>query len=124
MVEISYALHMVEILANWIISAFVIVIAAYLLPGVHVVDFTTALWTALVLGVVNAILKPILIILTLPINILTLGLFTFIINAFLILIVGNGKIVHGFTVESFWWALLFSLLLSILRNILNLLFKK
>ena len=115
---------MIEILTNWIISAFVIVIAAYLLPGVHIVDFPTALWTALVLGVVNAILKPILIILTLPINILTLGLFTFIINAFLILIVGNGHIVKGFTVDSFWWALLFSLVLSILRNILNMLFKK
>ncbi len=115
---------MVEILINWIISALVIVIAAYLLPGVHVVSFAVALWTALVLGVINAVLKPILIILTLPINILTLGLFTFIINAFLIMIVGNGKIVHGFTVDSFWWALLFSLVLSILRNILNLVFKK
>ena len=68
------------ILINWVLSAFVIIAAAYLLPGVHVANFTAALVTALVLGIINAIIKPILLILTLPINLITLGLFTFAIK--------------------------------------------
>lgn len=112
---------MVELLASWLISAVVIIIATMILPGVHVANFTTALLAALVLGVINAVLKPILVILTLPINIVTLGLFTFVINALLILLAAH--IVPGFTVNGFWWALLFSLVLSILRWLTGLVFK-
>lgn len=101
------------ILINWLTSALVIIAAAYLLPGVHVASFTTALVVALVLGVFNIILKPILILFTLPITILTLGLFTFIINALLIIL--TAKLVPGFRVDGFLWALLFSLLISFIN---------
>src|SRR5882672_509518 len=103
------------ILINWLASALVIIIASYLLPGVHVSNFGTALWVALVLGVLNILLKPILVLLTLPITIVTLGLFTLVINAIIILLVA--KLVPGFQVDGFWWALLFGLLVSLINVI-------
>lgn len=103
------------ILLNWLASALVVIIASYILPGVHVPHFTTALWVALLLGIFNVLLKPLLILLTLPITILTLGLFTIVINAVLILLVA--KIVPGFTIDSFWSAILFSLLISLINII-------
>ncbi len=106
-----------EILINWIISALAILAAAYILPGVHVTSFVTALVTAVVLGIINAALKPILIILTLPINILTLGLLTFVINALVIILTAN--LVPGFKVYGFWWALIFSIVLSIINSFLH-----
>src|SRR5579859_6211950 len=102
-----------RILINWVASAFVILIAAYLLPGVHVTSFFTALVIAVVLGILNAIIKPILVIFTLPLTIITLGLFTFVINAVIILL--TSAIVPGFHVASFWWALLFSILLAFIN---------
>jgi len=106
-----------NILINWIISAMVVLVAAYLLPGVHVASFTAALVAALVLGIVNAVLKPILILLTLPINILTLGIFTFVINALLILL--TARIVPGFEVNGFWWAIILSIVLAIINFFLH-----
>ena len=106
---------MVAILLNWIVSAMVIFSVAYILPGIHIADFTTAFVVALVLGIINAILKPVLLMLTLPINILTLGLFTFILNAILILLVGS--IVPGFKIDGFLWALIFGIVLSIANSI-------
>lgn len=105
------------ILINWIVSALAILVAAYLLPGVHVTSFAAALVAVVVLGIINAVIKPILLILTLPINILTLGLFTFVINALVIILAAN--LVSGFTVDSFWWALAFSIILSIISFFLN-----
>lgn len=105
------------ILINWIVSALAILTAAYLLPGVHVASFAAALVAAVVLGVINAVIKPILLILTLPINILTLGLFTFVINALVIIFAAS--IVSGFTVDSFLWALIFSIVLSIINSFLH-----
>lgn len=102
------------ILINWIVSALAILAAAYLLPGVHVTSLVSALVAAVVLGIINAVLKPILLILTLPINILTLGLFTFVINALIILLAAN--LVPGFSVDGFWWALIFSVVLSIINS--------
>ena len=102
------------LLFNWIISALAIVVAAYLLPGVAV-ELFAAFVAAVVLGFINAVVRPILLVLTLPINILTLGLFTFVLNAALILL--TSRIVEGFTVENFWWALLFSLVLSIVNYV-------
>ena len=99
-----------------IISAVVAFGLSYILKGIHINEFTTALILALVLAVFNAILKPILIILTLPITILTFGLFLFVINAVIILLAA--KFVDGFRVDGFWWALLFSLLLSALTAVL------
>lgn len=120
--EFYYHTSMVELLANWLVNAIVIILAAYVLPGVTVENFSTALWAALVLGVINAILKPILVVLTLPINLVTLGLFTFIINAFLVLLAAH--FVPGFHVASFWWALLFSLVVSVIHSVLNVFAKK
>lgn len=102
------------ILVNWLISALVILGIAYVLPGIHVTDFTTALVAALVIGIINAFLKPVLVILTLPINLLTLGLFTLVINALLVLLVD--KIVPGFKVDGFFWALIFSIVLSFVNS--------
>lgn len=106
-----------SILINWVVSAFAILVTAYILPGVQVQSFTAALVAAVVLGVINAFIKPILIILTLPINILSLGLFTFVINAFVIILTAN--LVPGFKVDGFWWALLFSVVLSIINSFLH-----
>lgn len=106
-----------KLLINWLISALVIFSAAYLLTGVEVKNFATALVVALVLGIINAILKPVLILLTLPINIITLGLFTLVINAVLIML--TTFIVPGFTIASFWWALLFGLVLSLVNSFLH-----
>ena len=106
---------------NWIIrlllNGLAVVLSAYLLPGVDVDSYGTALLVALILAIVNVIVKPILIILTIPITILTLGLFLLVINAALILFVEN--LVSGFTVDGFWWALLFSLILSIFNSLFN-----
>ncbi len=111
-----------QILINWIVSAMVVFAVAYVLPGVVVENFTSALVAALVLGIINAFLKPVLLILTLPINILTLGLFTLVVNAILILLVS--RIVPGFTVNSFLSAFIFGIILSIANAFVNHLYKK
>jgi len=99
-----------------VISAIVAFALSYILSGVHIQSFVTALILAIVLGLLNLFVKPILIILTLPITIFTFGLFLFVINALIILLAA--KFVSGFSVDGFWWALLFSLLLSILTSFL------
>jgi len=99
-----------------IVSAIIAFGLSYILPGVHIDQFFTALILAVVLAILNAIIKPVLIILTLPITIFTLGLFLFVINALIILIAA--RFVPGFAVDGFWHALLFSLLLSILSSLL------
>jgi putative membrane protein len=106
-----------NILINWLVSAVAIIISSYIIPGVHVADFLTALLVAVVLGIINAIIKPIILLFTLPINIMTLGIFSFIINALLIML--TGAIVKGFTVENFVSALLFSIVLSLVKIVLN-----
>jgi putative membrane protein len=108
------------ILAKWLIMTVSVMICAYLLPGVKVGGFFSALWVALFLGVVNVLLKPLLIIVTLPINILTLGLFTFVINALLILLASS--VVKGFEVAGFWHAVLFGIVLSVVNYLLTALF--
>lgn len=105
------------IFVNLIVSALAVIISAYILPGVKVDGFATAVVVAVVLGVVNMFIKPILILLTLPLTILSLGLFTFVINAVLVLLVSN--LVPGFKVEGFLSALLFSLVLSIVGAFLH-----
>lgn len=106
---------------NWIIrlllNGLAVVLTAYLLPNVEVSDYGTALIVALILAIVNVLVKPILVILTIPITIITLGLFLLVINAAIILFVDN--LVEGFEVKGFWWALLFSLILSIFNSLFN-----
>lgn len=106
-----------NILFRILLTAIVVLVLANFLPGVHVIDFTTAIIVAAVLGLLNAIVKPILIILTLPITIVTFGLFLLVINAGIILLADN--FITGFDVNSFWTALLFSILLSIAQSFLN-----
>jgi putative membrane protein len=108
-----------KIIIRWILSALAIIITAYLLPkeAIFVESFFVALVVAVVLGFLNSIIRPILVILTLPIQILTLGLFTFIINAGLVMLTSG--IVSGFHVKSFWWALIFSLVLSLVGAAIN-----
>lgn len=108
---------MKNFLIKTLIIAAAVVLASYVLPGVAVDRFTTALLVALVLSLLNFFIKPILILLTLPITILTLGLFLFIVNALIILLAG--KLVTGFRVDSIGWAVLFSLLLSFFTYILE-----
>ena len=109
------------VLINLLLSGLGVFIASYLLRGIHLKDFLTAIIVAVVLGLANAVIKPILIILTLPINIITLGLFTFVINAVIVLLVS--AFVPGFTVDGFWWAVAFSLVLSLVNSALGM-FKK
>jgi putative membrane protein len=99
-------------LLQWLVSGLAIIITAYLLPGVRVAGFFAALVTALILGLINAFIRPVLILLTLPLNILTLGLFTLVLNALLIMLAA--AIVPGFSVQGFWWALLFGLVLAVI----------
>jgi len=103
-----------NVLLRIVISAVVAFALSYILSGVHIQSFVTALILAVVLGLLNIFVKPLLIILTLPITIFTFGLFLFVINALIILLAA--KFVNGFRVDGFWWALLFSLLLSILTS--------
>ena len=104
-----------KLIFQWIISAIAIIIAAYLLPHVGVDSFVTALILAVVLGALNLLIKPILILLTLPVTILTLGLFTLVINAALVWIAKF--IVTGFTVDNFGWAIVFAVVLSIINMV-------
>ena len=99
-------------LIKWFIYALAIGIAAYILPGVRLDGVFTALVTAAILGLVNGFVRPILFVFTLPLTILTLGLFTFVLNALMVLLAA--AIVPGFHVAGFWWALLFSLALSLI----------
>lgn len=105
------------ILFEWLISALAILVSAYILPGVHVANFVTALAAAVVLGIINAVVKPVLILLSLPITILTLGLFTLVIDALLILL--TSAIVPGFRVDGILWAIVFSLVLSVVNSFLH-----
>lgn len=106
-----------KILLHWLIATIAIAITAYILPGVHIDSVTAALVAAVILGAINAVIRPILIILTLPITIVTLGLFALVINALLVLLAS--AIVPGFTIDSFWWALLFSIVIAIVGGVLG-----
>ncbi len=103
---------MLTLLARWIVNAAALLLIAYLYPGVQVSSFFAALVAALVLGLVNSVVRPILVILTLPVTLLTLGLFLFVINALLFWLVA--ELVQGFTVTGFWAALVGSILYSVI----------
>lgn len=105
------------ILIRLLILAIAIFVASYIIPGVSVDSFTTLLVVSIVLGIINAFVKPILIILTFPLTILTLGIFLLLLNGILILIVGS--IVPGFQVDSLLSAILFSIVVSIVSSLLS-----
>lgn len=103
---------------RWILNAFaILLVAAVFKSGVRVDSVGAALVAALLLGILNAVIRPVILLFTLPINILTLGLFTLVINGFMLAIVHD--VVKGFYVNGFWGALLGALLLSIFSSILN-----
>lgn len=104
------------ILIAIIINTIAVLVTNYILPGINIASFWTALWVAILLGIVNSILRPIIFILTLPINILTIGLFSFVIMGFMVYIVS--AIVPGFTVNNFWWAIAFALIVALTNWIL------
>lgn len=105
-----------RLLASWLLHAAALVCVAYLLPGVTVDTFTSALWAALILGLINTFIKPILTLLTLPLTVLSLGVFYFILNG--LMFYWAGAIVDGFRVDGVWWAILASLLYSLVTSVL------
>jgi len=107
---------------RFLLSGLAVLLTAYLLPGVHVTNYGYALLVAAVLSLANLIVKPILIIFTIPLTIFTLGLFLLAINAIIILIVAY--FVPGFQVDGFWWALAFSLILSVINSFFSDLLKE
>ncbi len=111
-----------KLLFNWLIYTLAVSITSYLLSGVRVGGLAVALLAALVLGLINAILRPILIFFTLPITFFTMGLFVLIINAGLVLLAS--KLVNGFYVAGFWWALSFSIIIVLINWLLRYLVKK
>lgn len=104
-------------LIRLLVTALAAMMTAYVLPGVTIKDFTSALILALVLAILNMLVKPVLVILTLPATILTLGLFLLVINAVIILLAA--KLVRGFSVDGFFWALIFSVVLTVVSGIMH-----
>ena len=100
-----------------IVSALAVIITAYLLPGVQIKTPVTAVIVAAVLAFLDAIIKPLMVLLTIPITIVTLGLFLIVINAMMIMLADY--IVTDFKVHGFWWALLFSFILSVITSMLE-----
>ena len=105
------------ILIRWLLLTASIMAASYVISGIHVAGFLSAFFAAAILGFLNAFLRPLLIILTLPITILTLGLFTFVINALMLKLVSG--MIPGFYVHGFWSAIFGSLLISIINALLT-----
>lgn len=103
-----------------LINSIVIFILATLMNGIKIKSFFTAIGVAVVLAIVNTILKPIIVLLTLPLTVFTLGLFIWVIDAWMVMLAD--KLMDGFKVDSFWWALGFSLMVSILNSFLLFIF--
>lgn len=103
-----------NIIVRLLINALIIFGLAWALPGVEVQSFWVALIASVILGLLNVFVKPVLVILTIPVTILTLGLFLLVINALIILLADY--FISGFDVDGFWWALLFGFLLSVLNS--------
>ncbi len=106
-----------NLIVRLLINALIIMGLAWALPGIGVESYWTALVVAIILGLLNIFVKPILIILTIPFTILSLGLFHFVINALIIMLAGY--MIDGFSVDGFWWALLFSILMTVLNSVLE-----
>lgn len=106
-----------NLIIKLLLNAIAVFALAYVLNGVHVNGYISAVIVAVVLSILNLLVKPLLVILTLPITIITLGLFMLIINALLILLAD--ELITGFEVDNIWWAILFIVLLSILQSLLH-----
>lgn len=111
-----------SLIVNLLISALAVYFTAWLLPGITVKSYGAAVGVAFafVIAVLNVLVKPLLVLLTIPVTALTLGLFLLVIDAFIILLAG--KLLSSFQVDGFWWALLFSVIVSVVTNLLYNLF--
>ncbi len=108
---------MLIILTRWLVITVAILLASTILPGIRVESLETAIIAAAILGVINTFLRPVLLILTLPLTVLSLGVFAFVLNALMLLLVAY--FVHGFEIDGFFWAFLGSLIISIVSWIAN-----
>ena len=106
-----------RLLLGWAINAGVLLLLPYLIPAVHVKSFGTALLVALVLGLLNVFVRPLLVLLTLPITVLTLGFFLLVINGLMLWLVS--RMLEGFEVTGFWWAVLAAVVYSVISSIVS-----
>ena len=106
-----------KLLLKILVSSLAVFITAYLLPGIKIDSFLTAVIVAIVLALLNSFLKPVLIFFTIPVTVVTLGLFLLVINAAMIML--TAKLVDGFIVRGFWWAVLFSIIVSAITSLLE-----
>jgi len=106
-----------SLIIKLLINALALIITANIIKGVHLNSFTSAIWAALILGAVNMVIRPIMLLVTLPINLLTLGLFTLVVNALMLWI--TSQLVPGFVIDSFLSALIGSIVLSLISTILS-----
>lgn len=104
-------------LIRWFINAIALGLTSWLVKGIDIQGLGTLLIASLVLGILNALLRPIILLLTLPLNILTLGLFTFVVNAFMLIMAS--KLVEGFVITDFWSALVGAIILSIISFLIS-----
>lgn len=109
---------MLNFVLTWLVTACSLIITSYVVPGIDIANFPAAIVAAAVLGLVNAIVRPILVLLTLPLTLLSLGLFLFVINAISLALVGY-LTPSGFTVDGFWSALFGSIILSLVSGVLS-----
>lgn len=114
---------MANLLATWFMSALSVMILAWLLPGIHVSDFGGALLAALVIGLVNGLVKPFLQLITLPITILTLGLFSLVVNA-ICLVIADFLAGDAFNIDNFGWAFFGAIALSLVSGLVQRIFRK
>lgn len=109
-----------KILGEWLLKALILLITSYLIPGFQIDSYLTAFVVAFVLGLLNMLIKPILVLLTLPVTVLSLGLFMFVINALLLIVTSN--FVRGFHIASFGTAIIAAITISLLSALINSLF--
>ncbi len=105
---------MFDLIIKWVFYALAVMFIAWIMPGISVNGFVSAMMVAVVLGLMNILIKPILTVITLPINVLTLGLFSLVLNALLLMLAGH--IAPGFTVDGFWYAFFGAILMSLLST--------
>ena len=110
---------MTLIIIQILILTVAVILTSYFLPGIYIKSFWSALIVAIVLGLLNAFVKPIMVYISIPFTLWTFGLFLFVINALIIMLAG--AIVKGFIVKGFWWALIFSVILSLIQYLLEVL---
>ena len=103
-------------IANLLISALAVYLTTWLLPGIVVKSFWSAMGISLIIGLLNVLVRPLLTLLTIPVTIVTLGLFLFVIDALIIMLAA--KLLDGFIVNGFWWALIFSIIVTSVTNFL------